>query len=329
MPGKGPVNDAPQKARRRGARRTTRRAKARWSLVPANVRGALWLLVASGLFTGMVALIKLAGQTLHVTEILLFRQIVMMLLALPAVVGGFPGSLRSARPDYQVLRIIAAVSAMLLSFTAFIHLHLAEAITIGFARTFFITIFAILILQEVVGLRRWAAMVVGFVGVLVVVQPGVEAGMNVYGLMAIGGAACAGLVMVIIRLMSRTDKPVTILSYQALGVGLLMVPPAIWFWKTPTLWELGLLAAIGAVGATAQMANIYAFRAGEASAIAPLDYTRLIWATGFGLVLFAEWPGVHVFLGAAIIIAAGLYTMYREQRLGAKRATREVPPPAV
>jgi drug/metabolite transporter (DMT)-like permease len=301
-------------------------AQARWLRVPANVRGGLWLMLAALLFSGMVALIKLAGQSLHVTEILLFRQIFMMLLALPVIVGGFPGSLRSERVGLQLLRIAAASAAMLLGFTAFIHLHLAEAITIGFARTFFITIFAILILGEVVGMRRWSAMVFGFSGVVVVAQPDFSGGMNVYSLMAIGGAACGGLVMVLIRLLSRTDRPVTILTYQALGVGLVVLPPALWFWKTPTLAELALLAAIGAVSALAQVVNIYAFRAGEASAIAPLDYTRLVWATGFGLVLFGEWPGPHVFAGAAIIIAAGLYTMYREQRIGARR-NRDVPPP--
>lgn len=301
-------------------------AQARWLRVPANVRGGLWLMLAALLFSGMVALIKLAGQSLHVTEILLFRQIFMMLLALPVIVGGFPGSLRSERVGLQLLRIAAASAAMLLGFTAVIHLHLAEAITIGFARTFFITIFAILILGEVVGMRRWSAMVFGFSGVVVVAQPDFSGGMNVYSLMAIGGAACGGLVMVLIRLLSRTDRPITILTYQALGVGLVVLPPALWFWKTPTLAELALLAAIGAVSALAQVVNIYAFRAGEASAIAPLDYTRLVWATGFGLVLFGEWPGPHVFAGAAIIIAAGLYTMYREQRIGARR-NRDVPPP--
>lgn len=305
------------------------RAQRRWAGMSPNVRGALWLLLASALFSAMVALIKLAGQTLHVTEILLFRQIVMIVIAAPAVLRGFPGSLRAARPDLQILRIFFAVMAMLLSFTAFIHLHLAEAITIGFARTFFITIFAILILHELVGPRRWAAMIVGFAGVLIVAKPSVIDGLNMYGFMAIGGAACAGLVMVIIRLLSRTDRPVTILTYQAVGVGLLMIPPAIWFWKTPTLAELGLLAAIGVLGAVAQMANIYAFRAGEASAIAPLDYSRLVWVTLLGLLLFGEWPGPHVFIGAAVIIAAGLYTMYREQRLGAERNTKGVPPPGV
>jgi len=301
--------------------------QARWSTVPATLRGSLWMLLAAVLFTILVSLIKLAGRTLHVSEILLFRQIFMMLMALPVVIQDFSGTLQSNRLGLQGLRIAAAAGAMMLSFTAFIHLPLAETITISFARTFFITIFAIVILHEVVGLRRWGAMLAGFVGVVIVAQPGVSGSFNIYGLMAVGGAACAALVMITIRILSQTEKPITILSYQAIGVGLLMLPSALWFWRTPTLQEFALLAAIGVVSTLAQLCNIYAFRAAEASAIAPLDYTRLVWATGLGFLIFAEWPGTHVFAGAAVIILAGVYTMYREQQLGRERTTKDTPPP--
>ena len=312
--------------RRRDARRGIRLAQIRWARIPANVRGGLWIVAAASLFTAMAALIKFAGKTFHVTEILLFRQFFMLLVALPMVIRNYPDSLRTKRHDLQILRIVAAVLAMLLSFTAFIHLPLAEAITLAFSRTFFITIFAILILHEIVGLRRWSAMIIGFLGVLVVAQPGLGGGMNAYGLMAIGGAACAALVMIIIRLLTRTDKPITILSYQAIGIGLLMIPPALWFWKTPTLPQLALLAAIGVLSAIAQLCNIYGFRAAEVSAIAPLDYTRLIWAIAFGVILFGEWPGTHVYAGAMIIVCAGVFTMYREHQLGRQRKTKDAPP---
>jgi len=101
--------------------------------------------------------------------------------------------------------------------------------------------------------------------------------------MRLAGAATAGFVMVIIRMLTKFDQPVTIMSYQAIGVGLLMAAPAIWFWTTPTLVEVGLLVAIGAISVVTQMCNIYAFRAGEASAIAPFDYMRLLFAIVLGL----------------------------------------------
>ena len=291
------------------------RRRAWWRKVPGNVRGGIWALVAASLFSVMAGLIKAAGQTIHVTEILFFRQVFMLLFALPMIAPALPTVLRSARPDLQLLRIGAAVAAMLLSFTAVIYLPLADVITIGFARTFFITIFAIVILSEVVGARRWSAMVVGFVGVVIVAQPEGAGSMNVYGLMAIAGAACAGLVMVVIRKLTETDPPITIMAWQAIGVGILMLPPTLYFWKTPNADELLILVAIGIVSLIMQMCNIFAFRAAEASAIAALDYTRLIWAILIGFLVFSEWPEPHVFLGAGIIIAAALYTMHRENRL--------------
>lgn len=300
------------------ARRIARRT-AWWNAIPGNVRGSIWMLIAAGLFAAMVAMIKAAGETLHVTEILFFRQIFMIMLVLPVIARGFPEVLTTARLDLQLVRIISALTAMLLSFTAVFHLPLADVVTIGFAKTFFITIFAIVILSETVGIRRWSAMAVGFVGVLIVAGPEGGESLNIYGLMAIAGAAAAALVMVIIRKLTRTDKPVTILTYQAVGIGLLTLPPTIWFWKTPTLEELFLLVAIGAVSLVGQMSNIYAFRAGEASAIAPLDYLRLLYATIFGLIWFDEWPEPKVFIGAAIIIGAALYTMRRELQVAREK----------
>lgn len=295
------------------------RAKARWGRIPGNVRGGLWALLGTGFFATMLALIKAAGATLHVTEILLFRQLFMIVLAMPVLVRGFPEALITARPGFQLLRVTAAIGAMLFSFTAVIHLPLADTITISFARTFFISIFAILILGEVVGLRRWGAIVVGFAGVLIVAQPEGVGSFNIYGLMAIAGAACAGLVMVIIRVLSRTDRTVTILAYQAIGIGLVMIPPAIWFWKTPSLYELMLLMGIGGVSVLSQLCSIHAFRAGEASAIAPLDYVRLVYAILIGYFVFAETPTMQVLVGAAVIVGASLYALERERRAERKR----------
>lgn len=291
------------------------RQRAWWRDIPSNVRGGIWALIAAGLFSVMAALIKAAGETIHVTEILFFRQVFMLLFALPIIAPGLPLAFKSARPDLQLLRIATAVTAMLLSFTAVIYLPLADVVTIGFARTFFITIFAILILSEVVGARRWSAMLVGFVGVVIVAQPEGTGSMNVYGLMAIAGAACAGLVMVVIRKLTETDPPVSIMAWQVIGIGLLMVAPALWFWKTPDAGELLILVGIGIVSLLMQMSNIFAFRAAEASAIAALDYTRLLWAIAIGFLVFSEWPEPHVFLGATVIIGAALYTMHRENRL--------------
>lgn len=288
--------------------------RGRWTLLADNVKGGLLFILACALFSVMVALIKLLGQRLHVTEILMFRQVVMVMLALPAIVASWPDSLRSARPGMQVARVGFAFLAMTLGFSAVIHLPLAEAAVISFSKSFFTTLLAIVLLGEIVRLPRWTGLAVGFAGVLVIVWP--EAGVtpNVWHLAALASAFCVSSVFVMIRVLARIDRSVTILTYQAVGVGLLTVPPAIWFWRTPDPWELALLGAIGVLGASAQYLNIIAMRFGEASAVAPLEYTRLIFATLLGLWLFAEWPEARVWIGAAIIIAAALFVLDRERR---------------
>lgn len=285
----------------------------RWNALPGNVRGGIIFIVAAVFFSVMVALIKLVGSRLHITEILLFRQITMVLIAAPAIWAGWPGSLQSARPRLQLARVGLAFLAMTLGFSAIIELPLAEATVISFSKTFFTTLFAIIILGEIVRTPRWIALFIGFVGILVIVWPALGTDYGLWHIAALVSAVCVSLVFIMIRILSQIDRPITILTYQAVGVGLLMIAPAIWFWKTPTLWELVLLALIGAVSVAAQYLNILAMRAGEASALAPLEYTRLIFATALGLVLFSEWPDERVWIGAALIVAAALYVLNRER----------------
>jgi len=308
--------------RRADARIFARSATRRWATLPGNLRGCIWMVIATLFFSVMIALIKYLGQRLHVAEILFFRQLTMMVLAAPAIFRGWPASVTSQRVDLQLIRVFAAFGAMYLGFTAIIHLPLANATTLAFAKTFFMTVLAMIVLKEVVGIRRWSALVVGFVGVLIVAWPQPGETFNIYTAAALASALCVGVVMVLIRKLSQVDKPVTILSFQALGVGLLMLPFTILYWKTPTLEEVALLIAIGVVSALGQMCNIFSLRAGEASAVAPLDYTRLLYAVVLGWLVFDEWPEPRVFVGAAIIIAAAVYTMHREHQKGQQQRAR-------
>ena len=281
--------------------------------LPDNVKGALILMIAAFGFALMAALIKLAGSRLPVTQILFVRQIGMVIMLLPVLVTHFPDVVRTQRIDLQLTRVLFALIAMLCGFTAIIHMPLAEATALGFAKSFFVTIFAVIVLKETVGVYRWSAVAIGFIGVLIMLRPGTES-FSVYGLMAVIGAASAGFVMVIIRLLSRSDSPNTILMFQAVGVAIVMIVPAILNWVPPTPREWAILAAIGFVSFFAQKANIYAFKFGEASMLASLDYVRLIYATLFGWLLFSQLPGVATWVGAGIIVLASIYTVRRESR---------------
>ena len=285
-----------------------------------NLKGALFLMLASVLFSLMALLIKILGQHLHVTQILFLRQIGMVVMVLPAIFRHFPGSLRSNRPGLQILRMGFAVVAMLGGFTAVIHLPLADATALFFAKSFFMTIFAVLFLKEIVGVYRWSAVATGFIGVMVMLQPG-TAEFSIYSLASLAGAAGAAAVMIVLRVLSQVDSADTIMTWSALGIGLFMAIPGIYYWQPPTGVEWGLLAVLVVVSYFGQRCNIFAFKYGEASLLASLDYVRLLWATLFGFLVFGDFPGPATWIGASIVITAAIFTIYRETRRNSERIT--------
>ena len=270
-------------------------------------------MLASFVFSVMALLIKLLGQHLHITQILLVRQIGMTIMVAPAILRNFPGSLRSERPGLQLIRVLFALVAMLCGFTAIIQMPLADATAIFFAKSFFVTIFAVLFLAETVGVYRWSAVLVGFVGVMIMLQPGTD-NFTIYGLASLIGAAGAAAVMILLRLLSRVDSANTIMTYGALGVGVVMILPGMYFWQQPTTTEWVLLVAVSVVSYFAQKCNIFAYKFGEASLLASLDYVRLLWATLFGFLIFDQFPGLSTWIGAGLVIAAAIFMIYRETR---------------
>lgn len=283
----------------------------RFNALSGNLKGACILVFAAANFALMSALIKLAGSHLHVTQILFLRQLGMVLLISPSLVNNFPGAFRTKRLPLQLARVCFALVAMLFGFTAMIHMPLADATAIGFAKSFFVTIFAVILLKENVGVYRWSAVAVGFIGVLIMLRPGSDS-FSIFSIYALVGAASAGIVMVIIRLLSRVDEAETILIYQALGVAIVMFVPAIIYWQAPTIFEWLLIAGIGVVSYLGQRANIYAYKWGEASLMASLDYVRLLYATLLGLWIFGHVPDRFTMLGAMVIACASIYTIHRE-----------------
>jgi drug/metabolite transporter (DMT)-like permease len=286
------------------------------------MKGTLFLMLASIFFTLMTLLIKVLGQHLHITQILFIRQLGMMVMVLPAIMRHFPGSLRSNRPGLQMLRLGFAVITMLFGFSAVIHLPLADATAISFAKSFFITIFAVIFLEEVVGIYRWSAVAIGFVGVMVMLQPG-TAEFSIYSIASLVGAAGAAAIMIILRILTQKDSADTIMTWSALGVGLAMAIPGIYYWQPLATFEWGLLAVLVVVSYFGQRCNIFAYKHGEASLLASLDYVRLLWATLLGYLVFGHFPGVATWVGASIVISAAIFVIYRETRRGRQRADVE------
>ncbi len=294
------------------------RLTAKLTALPGNVRGVLWGISAALFFSIMLTLIKMLGQTAQVAQILFIRQTVMFVVALPLIAAEFPNSLLSQRVGLHLIRVGFATCSMVASFLAVIHLPLADATALEFWRALFTTLFAILFLKEVVGGRRWMAILFGFIGVLVMLRPSGDSGFDLYALLAVIGAARAAVVGILIRVLSRTERAVTILTYQAVCVGIIVAPFAAWSWVplSPLQWLMAI--GVGLAASAGQMSNIRSYRAGQASVVAPLDYTKLIWTTLLGYALFAVLPGQHTLIGAAIIVVASLYVLLQELHSASK-----------
>ena len=295
----------------------------RWDELPANARGSVWMVVSSLVFAVMATCIKLLGQDLPVVEILLFRQMFVLLFVSPAIFRGFPSVLRTTRRHLHFTRSLLAFVAMTAGFTALVHLPLAEATAISFARTLFTTMLAVAFLHEVVGWRRWSATLVGFVGVLVIVRPSPD-NLNEYALLALLSACFVAALQIALRTLARTERPITIMTYQNVTLSVLLAGPAAYFWVTPTWQQVAALAAVGCLMSVVQWTMIKAYGAGDASAIAPMEYGRIVFATIAGILVFSEVPTVYTAVGATLIIGSTLYTMRRN---AIRQKPVDAPPP--
>jgi drug/metabolite transporter (DMT)-like permease len=196
---------------------------------------------------------------------------------------------------------------------------MASAVSISFARNLFIVAFAALVLGEVVRWRRWSATIVGFIGVVVVMRPGAGEFSPAY-LVAVAGAATGAAITLTTRALARREAPVQIMAYIAIICTAGTLLPGLLAWEWPDARQACWLAVIGIFGPAGQYVAIRAFRLGEASALAPVDYARLLFAVAAGYLVFAEVPDAWTVAGAAIIVCSTLYITIREARLA--RAAR-------
>jgi len=282
----------------------------RWQALPGNVRGSLWVLLASLIGAVMGGVIKFVGQRIPVFEILFIRQLCVVAIISPVIIKNYATVFKTNRFHLHFMRGAFAAVAMATGFTALVHLPLAEATAISFAKTLFTTLLAIVVLKEVVGIRRWSVTIIGFIGVLIIIRPGTES-MNQYAVLALVASLFVAGIMIVLRQLAQSEAASTIMVYQSCFVTAVMVGPALYFWVTPTWRELTLILAIGGLMSMMQWVYIQGMKAAEAVAVAPVEYARLLFATIIGMVVFAEVPTVWTLSGAAIIVGCTLYTIQR------------------
>ncbi|MGD9538307.1 MAG: DMT family transporter [Alphaproteobacteria bacterium] len=292
--------------------------------LPAAIEGALLMVLSCACFSAMSALIRHLSADISAFEIAFFRNAIGLVALLPWMAHLGLDKLRTQRLKLYLSRGTLGVVSMWAWYAALGMMPLAEAITLNFTVALWMIPVAILMLKERIGVRRWSATLVGFAGVLIVLQPGADT-ISFGGLLAIGSALLFAVSMCIIKLLSRTETPLQIVFYMSLVMTPISLGPAIAFWTMPSGIQLGLLAAVGIIALIGHFAMARAFSLAEASALMPLDFTRLPFAILIGYFAFGEFPGVWTWIGGAIIIASALYIARREAQL---RRTPAVPPRA-
>jgi drug/metabolite transporter (DMT)-like permease len=266
------------------------------------------------LFAAMNTLIKLseaAGASLG--EILFFRQAGAAALMVVVISSG-PGmrSVATRRLPAHVLRAVIGLCAMALTFTTILALPLAESTTIGFTMPIFATILGAIVLREPTGWHRWGAVLMGFAGVLIVAQPGTGHFPLIGALTGLSAAFLTASVSILLRRLSRSESTMTTvfwfssLSLIPLGIVYAIVAQM----HAPLVWLL--LAGVGLFGGAAQLAMTGALRVGPVSVVVPMDYSSLLWATLSGWLVFGMLPDAWTWVGAPVIIASGLYIVWRE-----------------
>jgi drug/metabolite transporter (DMT)-like permease len=289
-----------------------------WDRLPPNVRGALCVAFGGCLLILMASLVKHLSHQLPVFEILFMRFLAGLLILLPVLWRGKFRAIRTRRPLLHFTRGFVGFMGNFCFFFALAHIVLADAVTIQFSRPIFMLFVAALLLGEIAGLQRTIVALVGFSGILIITRPFGE-GFDPWAFSAVGGAFFGTLVVVTVKLLSRTEQTLTIMFYFAFWTTLLAAIPAFYVWVMPTWTQLGLLILTGAFGIIGQAFFTHGVSLGDTTFVMPFDYLRIVYSAIFGMIWFSEFPGVWSITGAAIIIASSIYLLRAERDKKSRR----------
>lgn len=281
---------------------------------------AVLLMTASAVMFGLMAVgIRMASAELHPFQIAFFRNLFGLLFALPLLIGSHL-SLRTRRFGLYFLRCLIGLGAMLTGFWSLVHLPLAQAVALSYTTPLFVTVLAVLFLREKVRLRRWSAVIVGFLGALVIIRPGaLETSWPT--LVALLSALLAAAAAVSIKFLSRTEPTGAIVVWMVLIMTPLSLPPALPYWSWPSAAGWVWVALTGLFGTVGHLAMTGAYKRGDASALQPLNFLQLPLVALFAWLLFAERLDRHTLIGAGIILAATAYIAHREAVLARRTVT--------
>jgi drug/metabolite transporter (DMT)-like permease len=272
------------------------------------------LILASTVFLGTSdATSKYLSATLPSIEIAWIRFLVFALIMIPAMVPGSQRfALRTERPTLQVMRGVALLGSSLFFISGLRFLPIAEASATSFVAPLFVTALSIFFLGEKVGLRRWLATAIGLIGVMIILRPGTSAFHPAAFFPVVSALAWAGT-LIMTRMMSGRERAMVTMAYSSI-VGFAILCALVPFvWVTPSWHDIMLGVLVGVASTAGQGIVVLAFRYADASVLAPFSYIQLLWVSLLGFVIFGEVPDIWTVVGAAFVVASGLYTAHRER----------------
>jgi drug/metabolite transporter (DMT)-like permease len=281
--------------------------------VPTNLVGMALMIVAAGLATAMHASVRILSADLHPLEIVFLRQVAVGVILLPWLLRFGIGVMKTNRFTFHLGRGLCQSVSNSLWFWALSLVPLAKVSALSFSQVLFAVVGAIVFLGEKPRMARWIALAVGFVGILVIVQPGAETiGLGI--VLVLVSRIFVAANKVISKSLTGTESSATILAYSAVIISTATLVPTIFVWQMPAAQDWIWIAAIGAFGFAGQFCMLQAYKLADLGAVEPLGFSRVLWAALFGYILFAEIPSAGTWIGGALVVLAVSYLARSESK---------------
>ncbi|MFK7859935.1 MAG: DMT family transporter [Granulosicoccus sp.] len=279
-----------------------------------TTRAVIFMLGATVMLASMHGLVRQLSTDIHPFVIVFFRNVFGLVAILPLLLRAGFGSLITRNPRLHMIRAGVGIIAMLGWFYALSKVPIANATALSFSTVIFATVSAWLFLGEKLRWRRSAAIVLGLIGVYVVLRPSAE-GFNIYALLVLFTSIAWGLSLTIVKQLSKTETPTSIVSWMGITLVVLSIWPALTVWQTPSIEQLFWLFLVGALATAGHLLMTTAIQMADTSLVMSVDFTRLVWTALIGAYFFNEILDAWTFVGAGIIFLAGWYIVFRESRI--------------
>jgi drug/metabolite transporter (DMT)-like permease len=291
---------------------------------PAAFQAAILMVIGCFFLAGLGGLIKyLADSGMHVFEIVFLRNVAGLIVLLPWFLRNGVSAMKTQRPGLYAIRGFFGFVSMISWFWAVTSIPLAEAVALNFTAPIFGTLLAIFVLHEVVRMRRWVAIIVGFLGAMVILRPGsLEPSIGTY--LALFSAATMACSITCVKMLSRTEGTPAMVAWAQIIILPMSVIPAIYVWEMPSFEALIVVAGMGLCATFGHLFFTRAYAIADATYVMPFDFSRLVFSAVIGFIFFAQEPDIYVWVGAAVIFASSVYIAMREARTGDKKKVPEL-----